>query len=153
MFYNAPWLENLGKKIAEQNRPSLHSRDFFKTLSGWVKAKRKKNTELLNQEAKQVSNLIDSVFGSLQSVDDKDVERYLSWQFGVFGTGTFGQEVSWNWLDLAVNTGIEDYLQTYSCFYPFLSIMTCLKPNFVCFYRANTKVSPNLDRPETLSCS
>jgi len=35
----------------------------------------------------------------------------------VFGTGTFGQEVSWNWIDLAVNTGIEDYLQTYMRYY------------------------------------
>jgi len=117
MFYNAPWLEDLGKAIAERNLPSLHSRDFFKTLSGWVKAKRKNDTKLLGHEARRLTDLIDSVYASLQTIEDKDVERYLSWQFGVFGTGTFGQEVSWNWLDLAVNTGIEDYLQTYMRYY------------------------------------
>ncbi|MFQ6123297.1 MAG: bacillithiol biosynthesis BshC [Candidatus Heimdallarchaeota archaeon] len=117
MFYNAPWLETLGKKISEKNLPSLHSRDFFKALSGWVKAKRRNEPELLLQATERLTNLINSVYNSLQTIPDKDVERYLSWQFGVFGTGTFGQEVSWNWIDLAVNTGIEDYLQTYMRYY------------------------------------
>ena len=112
-----PASQGLGKKIAEQNHPSLHSREFFKILSGWVKAKRKKDIKSLGSEARRLTEMVDSVYASLQAVDDKDVERYLSWQFGVFGTGTFGQEVSWNWMDLAVNTGIEDYLQTYMRYY------------------------------------
>ncbi len=117
MFYNTPWLETLGKKLSDRNLPSLHSKDFFKTLSGWVKAKRKKKPELLLHETEKLTNLINSVHSKLHAVQDKDIERYLSWQFGVFGTGTFGQEVSWNWIDLAVNTGIEDYLQTYMRYY------------------------------------
>jgi len=117
MFYNSPWLEHLGKELAERNLPSLHSRAFFKTLSSWLKAKRKREPDPLLHETTRLTNLIDSVFTNLQAVKDKDVARYLSWQFGVFGTGTFGQEVSWNWLDLAVNTGIGDYLQTYMRYY------------------------------------
>lgn len=117
MFYNAPWLETLGKELSERDRPSLHSKDFFMTLSGWVKAKRKKEPKLLLLETEKLTTLINSVHSKLQAIKDKDVERYLSWQFGVFGTGTFGQEVSWNWIDLAVNTGIEDYLQTYMRYY------------------------------------
>jgi len=117
MFYNTPWLETLGKVLSERDLPTLHSKDFFMTLSGWVKAKRKNEPKLLLHETEKLTNLINSVHNKLYVVKDKDVERYLSWQFGVFGTGTFGQEVSWNWIDLAVNTGIEDYLQTYMRYY------------------------------------
>jgi hypothetical protein len=36
------------------------------------------------------------------------IELYLSWAYGRYNPDKFGQEVSWNWIDLAIVTGIKD---------------------------------------------
>ena len=71
----------------------------------------------LSKQVETLTTLNKSTHTQLRAITDKVVERYLSWQFGVFGTGNFGQEVSWNWIDLAINSGVEDYLQTYMRYY------------------------------------
>ncbi len=117
MFYNAPWIEQLGKKLSAETHQTLHSKDFYKTLGKWAKTKRKGDIAQLLQESTTLTNFIDSVYKTLQPLNEKDVLRYKAWQFGVFGTRTFGQEISWDWIDLAVNTGLGDYLKTYIRYY------------------------------------
>jgi hypothetical protein len=42
---------------------------------------------------------------------------YHSWAFGAYTLNKFGQEVNWNWIDLAVVTGVDDLLGVYNRFY------------------------------------
>lgn len=38
----------------------------------------------------------------------RNLELYLSWAYGRYNPDKFGQEVNWNWIDLAIVTGVKD---------------------------------------------
>ncbi len=129
-FYNAPWIESLGKQLAKRGLKVLHTPEFFKLLSKWVKAKKNEHAdEVLNAEI-QIAKFIQEVYDELRNNrQKKDISKYLSWQFGSFNPTKFGQEVSWLWFDMARITGLWDYLTTYERMYtPYSSfgVMTFL---------------------------
>jgi hypothetical protein len=41
------------------------------------------------------------------------VERYLSWVYGQFTQGKIGQEVTWSWIEWAINSGFPDLFGPY----------------------------------------
>ena len=47
----------------------------------------------------------------------QEIELYTSWAFGRFSAEKFGQEVSWNWIDLAVTAGLNDIVGVYERLY------------------------------------
>ena len=117
-FYNAPWIENLGKQLDNRKIEVLHTSDFFKLLSKWVKAKKSDNAEAVLEAEIQISEFIEEVYDKLSKKrQKKDIAKYLSWQFGSFNPTKFGQEVSWLWFDMARITGLWDYLTTYKRMY------------------------------------
>jgi len=46
-----------------------------------------------------------------------EIETYLSWAYGRFSPEKYGQEVSWNWIDLATVTGLNDLMNVYERIY------------------------------------
>ena len=47
----------------------------------------------------------------------KEIEQYLSLVYGRFSPESFGQEVSWNWIDVAAVTGFNDLFGLYKRLY------------------------------------
>jgi len=47
----------------------------------------------------------------------QEIETYLSWAYGRFSPEKYGQEVSWNWIDLATVTGLNDLMKVYERIY------------------------------------
>ena len=47
----------------------------------------------------------------------REITLYLSWVYGRYNPDKFGQEVNWNWLDLAINTGLKDLMGVYDRLY------------------------------------
>ena len=47
----------------------------------------------------------------------QEIKIYLSWAYGRFTPDKYGQEVNWNWLDLAVVTGVTSVLDVYKRLY------------------------------------
>ena len=45
------------------------------------------------------------------------IEKYKSWQFGMYDTNHQWQEVSWVWFVMAAITGLGDYLDSYKRYY------------------------------------
>ena len=45
------------------------------------------------------------------------IERYKSWQFGMYDEFHKWQEVSWPWFIMASVTGLGDYLASYRRYY------------------------------------
>ena len=88
-------------------------------------------SELLSQ-VKLLQGEINEIKGRLREPGDRqplirqmrgkqktlqDLELYLSWAFGRFSPEKYGQEVNWNWLDLAVVSGIRDLMGVYKRIY------------------------------------
>jgi hypothetical protein len=49
------------------------------------------------------------------------IEKYKSWQFGMYDVNHQWQEVSWPWFVMASVTGLQDYLASYRRFYSKIS--------------------------------
>jgi uncharacterized protein YllA (UPF0747 family) len=47
----------------------------------------------------------------------RQITLYLSWAYGRFNPDKYGQEVNWNWLDLATVTGVDDIMGVYERMY------------------------------------
>ena len=47
----------------------------------------------------------------------RQISLYLSWAFGRYNPDKYGQEVNWNWLDLATVTGVDDLMGVYERMY------------------------------------
>jgi uncharacterized protein YllA (UPF0747 family) len=86
----------------------------------------------LLKEVKQLENEIDSINNELRETSNhktllvkkrekqkklQEIMLYLSWVYGRYNPDKFGQEVNWNWLDLAVNTGLDDLMGVYDRLY------------------------------------
>jgi len=115
VFYNTPWIEQLGKFLNEKGIPSLHSQEFFKLLSKLAKVKRKRQFEQIPIIEQEVSDYIKHIYNKLLEYSgDPDVDTYLSWQFGRFSKQKFGQEVSWVWFELGKVTGLNYYFNAFN---------------------------------------
>ncbi len=123
VFYNTPWNEKLGKLLAQRKQPSLHTSELFKLVRKRIDAI--KNDDLDNFRDAEISmdRFINATFQNLGKYRTKlDAQKYLSWMFGQFAPQKFGQEVSWVWIDMALQTGLNDYIPTYRRLYHKYSI-------------------------------
>jgi uncharacterized protein YllA (UPF0747 family) len=119
ILYNTPWIENLSQEI-ENESLSLFAGEFFKTLGSLAKARRKREEELLFLESNKLAEIIKSKMSELSMLSDKPnsiIERYKSWQFGMYDEFHKWQEVSWPWFIMASITGLKDYLASYKRYY------------------------------------
>jgi hypothetical protein len=86
----------------------------------------------LLKEKNQLENEIESINNQLREASDRkmllvnkrekqkalqEIMLYLSWVYGRYNPDKFGQEVNWNWLDLAINTGLDDLMGVYDRLY------------------------------------
>ena len=47
----------------------------------------------------------------------RQIALYLSWAYGRYNPDKYGQEVNWNWIDLATVTGVDDIMGVYERMY------------------------------------
>jgi len=119
ILYNTPWIENVSRDLEPQSL-SLFSDDFFKILGSVAKARRKKDSENLKVATNKLSNRIRDKMDEVITVSDKSIsliEKYKSWQFGMYDSHHQWQEVSWPWFVMATITGLGDYLTSYKRHY------------------------------------
>ncbi|MHA1200250.1 MAG: bacillithiol biosynthesis protein BshC [Candidatus Heimdallarchaeaceae archaeon] len=119
ILYNTPWIENISKTLDPQSL-SLFTGDFFKILGNVSKARRKKEGEALILSTNQLTENVKIKMKEIKEVQNKpqsEVERYKSWQFGMYDSNHKWQEVSWPWIIMAAVTGFSDYLASYKRYY------------------------------------
>lgn len=119
ILYNTPWIENITRELEPQSL-SLFSDDFFKILGSVAKARRKKDSENLRVATNKLTNRIKDKMKEVITVSDKSIspiEKYKSWQFGMYDSHHHWQEVSWPWFVMATITGLGDYLASYKRHY------------------------------------
>ncbi len=113
-FYNTNWNEKLGVTLHSRKQPSLHKEDLFNILRKRIQGIKEKNHLAIQEAENEMKTFINEQYDLLQShKQSMDIQKYLGWQFGKFDQFKFGQEVSWSWIDLALQTGPKDYINTY----------------------------------------
>jgi len=112
-FYNATWIEELGKQLVNRDQGGLQQGELFKILRQRTDAIKNGQPEEIREAEQEMKNFIDTQFEKLLEVGSVDSEKYLGWQYGRFTPQKFGQEVSWIWFDMALQTGLTDYIGTY----------------------------------------
>ena len=123
LFYNTAWTEKLGKQLANRKQGTLHQRELFGILRDQVSAlKQDSGNEQINNELRMDSYINEQYTSLLKTQNSADVTKYLSWQFGRFAPERYGQEVSWSWIDMALQTGLQDYIPTYIRMYSKYSV-------------------------------
>ncbi|MHA1911634.1 MAG: bacillithiol biosynthesis protein BshC [Candidatus Kariarchaeaceae archaeon] len=115
-YYNTPWIEKFGKILQEKGKKALPSKEFFGLLSTRAKALRSGNLDQIVLTNSAFENYLLETYQSLSSDKDKQAKMYRAWQFGGF-MGRFGQETVWSWVDMALQTGLSDYLPAYKRIY------------------------------------
>ncbi len=117
-FYNSPWIEKLGKTLANRKQGSIHQDELFALLKQRVIGIKEKDTEKIqNAELAMENYIMDQYHKLLDGKLSIDSLKYLGWQYGRFTKHKFAQEVSWVWFDMAIQTGLVDYLSTYARMY------------------------------------
>ena len=118
LFYNTPWNEKLGKILDSRGNGSLHKKEMFNAIKMRYQGINSNNHELIQSSELNIDQIISQEHKKINSLrKNQDLEKYLSWQFGIFSPNKYGQEVSWNWIDLALQTGLDDYINTYTRMY------------------------------------
>lgn len=114
LFYNVAWNEKLGKLLDDRNQPTLHNQELFTILKDRINALKNEDADAVFEAELAMSQFISGTYRKLLPLTNKaDPAKYASWQFGRFTPEKYGQEVSWIWIDMALNTGLADYLETY----------------------------------------
>lgn len=119
LLYNTPWIEDISNTLEPQSM-SLFASDFFKILGSVAKARRKNNADELSLCTNELTDIIIEKMKQLKNIQDNslsDIERYKSWQFGMYDDNHQWQEVSWPWFIMAAITGLNDYLASYRRYY------------------------------------
>ncbi|MHA2362462.1 MAG: bacillithiol biosynthesis protein BshC [Candidatus Hodarchaeales archaeon] len=129
IYYNSPWAEKTASIINFDKICTLHTSETFKRMTVVSKAK---DFETMQSSIKETKEAIQSILVQLETAEStyqnqltkgksKQLSRklelcqmYLSQTFGKYETGKKIQEVSWNWLDLGVLTGLKDVVGFYS---------------------------------------
>jgi hypothetical protein len=137
-FYNSPWNERLGEKIKALGKQPLIQKEMFKILKDIRLNRKEQKKESLKENYIALDRFLDETKKSLKGfVDDltldgnkaqneknrkkyasinektNQVKKYLTNQFGAFSEEKKAQESSFSWIDLALNTGLRDYVKTY----------------------------------------
>ncbi|MFX0014261.1 MAG: hypothetical protein ACFE98_06680 [Candidatus Hermodarchaeota archaeon] len=117
IYYNSPWAE---KSAINNNSPVLddevysifnefnNNTDVHKTLEKMRILLKSKHEKGINQLKHRQEELENTPSNQNLRKDIRTTELMLSHNFGRFAPGKKAQEVSWNWLDLAVLTGIHN---------------------------------------------
>jgi uncharacterized protein YllA (UPF0747 family) len=82
------------------------------------KSQIEKEIESFNRQLRETNNrnmLLDNKRKNQKILHE--IMLYLSWVYGRYNPDKFGQEVNWNWLDLAINTGLKDLMGVYDRLY------------------------------------
>jgi uncharacterized protein YllA (UPF0747 family) len=117
-FYNTNWIEKLGHMLNTRKQPSLHQSTLFSLLRERFQAIKQDNAIEIQSAESSMQDFIMSEYDKFSShKKNMDIQKYLGWQYGKFDQFKFGQEVSWSWIDLALQTGARDYINTYSRIY------------------------------------
>jgi uncharacterized protein YllA (UPF0747 family) len=117
-FYNTNWIEKLGQTLHTRNQPTLHQSTLFSILRSRFQAIKNNEPEDIQAAEIEMQEFINLQYDKLIShKKNMDIMKYLGWQYGKFDQFKFGQEVSWSWIDLALQTGARDYINTYSRMY------------------------------------
>lgn len=133
LFYNVPWNEQLGKQLSQRNQGAIHKPELFKILKMRIVGIREQNLSKIKNAEVELHEFILNEYQQLLSKQNKsDPAKYLSWMYGRFAPQKFGQEVSWSWIDMALQTGLSDYLQTFFRMYAPSSV-----PGFMYFTNTN----------------
>jgi hypothetical protein len=120
IYYNSPWAH---KSASEINSPILGNEvysifdEYNSSMSDHeVRDSLEKMRSLLNMKYEKEETLLVSQLSELENNprdsklrrNIKRIELMLSHNYGRFIPGKKAQEVSWNWLDLAVLTGVHN---------------------------------------------
>ena len=129
IYYNTPWSEKISSEINFDNLTPLQNPETFKLMSKTAKADNfndAKTTiiatkELLEENLKSFQAKEEEYKTALKNNKNKQllkqletVQLYLSHNYGSFQPEKTIQEVSWNWIDLSILTGVKDLYGFYS---------------------------------------
>ena len=129
IYYNTPWSEKIASEINFDELIPLQNPDMFKNMSIISKSTDFEslkniilvNKEIINTKLKKFEEKESNYREILTNKNDKEVKRkldlvqlYLSHSFGKYQPDKSIQEVSWNWLDLGVLTGLNDIVGFYN---------------------------------------
>ena len=129
IYYNTPWSERIASEINFDNLKHLQNPETFKLMASINKAStfdelksailKGKNLLTENMSSFQLKEeeyrtlLKDSKNKNIQKQLDL-VQLYQSHNFGTFQPEKTIQEVSWNWIDLSILTGMKDIFGFYA---------------------------------------
>ncbi len=118
-FYNTPWIEKLGKQLFQRKQGSIQQDVLFTILRKRVDGEKNDDKEKIIEAEEEMKIFILSQKDKLLSngSNSADISKYLGWQYGRFTKEKNAQETSWIWFDLALQTGITDYIDTYARLY------------------------------------
>ncbi len=129
IYYNTPWAEKISNEISFEDLKPLQNSETFKLMSRTAKANNFddlksciiETKQLLDENLKSFQAKEESLTNILQKGKNKkilkqldQIQLYLSHNFGTFQNGKTIQEVSWNWIDLSILTGLKDLYGFYS---------------------------------------
>ena len=129
IYYNTPWAEKISSEINFDDLKPIQNPDSFKLMTAISKSQNFDELKTLISQCK--SNLSEnfSAFSKkeeeykelLQNNKNKKIQKqldtvqlYLSHNYGTFQPEKNIQEVSWNWIDLNILTGMKDFYGFYS---------------------------------------
>ncbi|UCE10213.1 MAG: bacillithiol biosynthesis BshC [Candidatus Thorarchaeota archaeon] len=138
VYFNTPWNEDLAGQLKEKDLPALHSPEMFKITGKINRSKKKGKSDEMNDALREFHDFVnerhDALNAEVTAIAKKgekvkkngssqehlaklDMERYLSWAFGQYSQGKFGQESAWLWIEWTVNSGLADpfgpYMRAY----------------------------------------
>lgn len=115
MLYNTPWIEKFSQDSSLEPF-SILTPEFFGILGSLAKARRKSEMSELKEFSKKLGDYVNIRRLAIKKVKNKPtdlVERFKSWQFGMYDDRHQWQEVSWPWFVMAIVTGLNDSISSY----------------------------------------
>ncbi len=115
MLYNTPWIEKYSKDPSLEPF-SILTPEFFGVLGSLAKARRKGEINELKEHSKNLGNYVNNRRLAIKKVKNKPtslIDRFRSWQYGMYDDKHQWQEVSWPWFVMAVVTGLNDSIASY----------------------------------------
>ncbi|MFX1368365.1 MAG: bacillithiol biosynthesis BshC [Promethearchaeota archaeon] len=131
VYFNTAWNEDLAGVLKEKGMTTLHRPELFKTTGRIGRFRKKERFDEMNEAIKEFHEMLVGSHGALRieldsiaeqlKVDTNEdlqftrleMERYISWAFGEYAEEKMGQEVSWSWIEWALNSGFSDLFGPY----------------------------------------
>lgn len=153
LYFNTPWGEDLANTLNDKDKPAFHGGEMFSTIGQITRARQSENYDEMNgavqdfrlilyDSHEKLNQAIDELEREREKASDArdkqlqitrlEIERYLSWVFGQYTEGKMGQEVTWSWIEWALNSGFVDLFGPYERAYvPELKNGSTLFVNFM----------------------